>query len=77
MNLGPIVQDSGIEVSAIRPDRRTRLRVQARLAEHDWISEGSVQLAGKHRPKVDDLLRLVVEDNSNGVDTDMSKARTR
>jgi hypothetical protein len=70
-DFGPIVQDSGVEVSAIRLGQRARLGVQTRLEENGWISKGSVQLARKHGSKVDNLLRVVVEHNTNGVRTDV------
>jgi hypothetical protein len=69
--LRPIVQDSRIEVSAIRPYERGSFWIQSHLAEHSGISERLVQFARKHWPEVDDLLCVVVEDNPNSVRTDV------
>jgi hypothetical protein len=67
----PIVQRGWIEVRPVRPDERPGFRIQSCLAEHSGISERFVQLARKHRAKVDDLLGIVVEDHPNGVRTDL------
>ncbi len=59
--LGPIVERSGIEVRATRPDDRMNFRVQSDLGKSSRVAERAVKLAFQNTLEINDATQPVVE----------------
>ena len=59
--LGPIVERSGIEVRATRPDDRMNFRIESDLGKKSRVAERAVKLAFQNTLEINDAAQPIVE----------------
>src|SRR5882724_7406747 len=69
----PVVEGRGIEIGAIRPDQRLRLRVDPHLLKERAIGERPIELAGQEGREVDHPRGLVLKADPQGIRGDHFK----
>src|SRR5882724_8176863 len=69
----PVVEGRGIEIGAVRPDQRLRLRVDPHLLKERAIGERPIELAGQEGREVDHPRGLVLKADPQGIRGDHFK----
>jgi len=66
-NLWPIMQGGRIEIGTIWPRQRPHFRIQSYGIKNAEVLKRAEHVAFQYRPKVDFLLAVVVESNSQAI----------